>query len=159
MVHLEARLNQLGYVYLLWLDSQGSVDALYPWQRNVRVPPQAQTAVEQLDSPPEWDKGWKVVGPSGLETALLLVRRSPLPADVNVREVIGKLKPSRLRDLHEVAVRGFDPGQPTAFVDVGQQRGVGAETAEIDEPLLALMERLRLHFEMIRAVRFAHQGD
>jgi hypothetical protein len=36
---------------------------------------------------------------------------------------------------------------------------LAAEATDIDEPLLALMERLRQHFEMIRAVRFAHQGD
>jgi tetratricopeptide (TPR) repeat protein len=158
MVHLEARLNQRAYVYLLWLDSQGNVDPLYPWERDFRRLPSAQTPVEQVESPPEWNKGWAVVGPSGLETALLLARRSPLPADVDLTQVIGKLQPSPFRQPQEVAVFGFGR-QLTAFGHIDQNRKPAAEAAKVDEPLLALVERLRRHFEMIRAVRFAHQGE
>ena len=41
LVHLEARVNQPAYLYLLWLDSQGRVDPLYPWVRDFRTPPVA----------------------------------------------------------------------------------------------------------------------
>jgi len=33
-----------------------------------------------------------------------------------------------------------------------------AEVEAIDDPLVQLLGRLRGHFEVIRAVRFAHQG-
>jgi hypothetical protein len=38
-------------------------------------------------------------------------------------------------------------------------RGGGKAAKHIDDPLLRLMERLRPHFEVIRAVRFAHQAN
>ena len=41
----------------------------------------------------------------------------------------------------------------------GMHRGLGHEAERIDEPLLQLRERLRTHFELIRAVRFAYQAD
>jgi serine/threonine protein kinase len=160
LVHLEARLNQPAYAYLIWVDTQGSAASLYPWEeRNFEKLPAAQASVQELHSPPKLAMGWPVVGPSGLETAMLLVRRTPLPVHVNLVEAIGKLKRSPLRDPREVAVRGFDQDQPTGLLDIGQNRGLGTVAAEVDEPLMQLMERLRPHFEMIRAVRFAHQGD
>ena len=56
-------------------------------------------------------------------------------------------------------MRGLDKDQATAAVLMDEHRGLGEEAQEIDEPLLQLMERLRPHFEMIRAVHFAHQGN
>src|SRR5262249_50082283 len=106
---------------------------------------------------PERDRGWEVKGPDGLETALLLVRRTPLPVEVHLPDLIGKLPKAPLRDLHEVAVRGFDSDQPTEFVNMAQNRGLDAVAKQTDERLLQLMEHLRPHFEMIRAVRFAHK--
>jgi hypothetical protein len=159
LVHLEVRLNQPAYLYLLWLDSRGRVDPLYPWARDFRTLPAAEAPRAHLDCPPEMDRGWPLHGPGGLETALLLARRTRLPAAAELTEVIGPLPPAPLRDPQEVAVRGFDPGQPTGAIDRGVHRGLGQESQRIDEPLLHLMERLRLHFELIRAVRFAYQGD
>jgi len=65
---------------------------------------------------------------------------------------------TRLRDPLEFAVRGGDEGQPVAQVNRGGHRGPEAEVEAIDDPLLQLLGRLRGHFEVIRAVRFAHRG-
>src|SRR5262249_53567312 len=160
-VRLEARLNQPAYIYLLWLDGQGETATLYPWPRedDLSQPPPAQTPQPVVCSPEPEGKGWPLVGKRGLETVLLLARRTPLPADVSLATVIGQLPPAPLRDPREVAVRGFDPHQPLDAINVGFYRGVGKEPEEIDDPLLQLLGRLRPHFEMIRAVRFAHVGD
>ena len=159
LVHLEVRLNQPAYIYLIWVDSQGQVDPLYPWNRDFKFLPPATSPQTVLHSPPEESRGWPVQGVSGLETAMLLVRRMPLPKGTNLTDVVGKLPPSPLRDPKEVAVRGFDSGQPTRTINRVQKRQVGAQAQQIDEPLLQLMDRLRPHFDMIRAVRFAYQGD
>src|SRR5262249_49746171 len=100
-------------------------------------------------------------GPSGLETAMLLVRRTPFPVqeEKQLADIAGKLGPSQLRDPKECAVLRWDAGQLTATQEMGQNRGLDKEAVAIDEPLLALMERLRPHVEMIRAFRFAHQGE
>jgi hypothetical protein len=159
LIHLEAHLNQPAHAYLLLLDSQGQVDLLYPWDREKGKLPADLKPETELHSPTRLDQGWPMEGPSGLETVLLLVRREPLPENVDLKEVIGPMKPSPFDNPQEVAVRGFDPGQPTTFLNVGEHRGFGKRPEEIDEPLLQMMERLRQHFEMIRAVRFAHQAD
>jgi hypothetical protein len=159
-VHLEARLNQPAYAYLLWLDGQGQTVSLYPWlDRRFGSRPAREEALATVESPAARDKGWPVQGPSGLETALLLVRRTPLPADTDLAALIGHLPPSPLRDPHEVAVRGFDPAKPAAEITRDVNRGLGEEAEQIDEPLLQMIERLRPHFEVIRAVRFAYQGE
>jgi predicted Ser/Thr protein kinase len=157
-VHLKVELNRPAYLYLVWLDGQGRVEPLYPWSRDFGARPATESPRDRLDSPPELDKGWPLQGPSGLETALMLARGTPLPASIDVAALLGTLPPSPLRNPQEVAIRGFDPGGPTRALERGEHRGLAKEAEEIDEPLLRLMERLRPHFELIRAVRFAYQG-
>jgi hypothetical protein len=160
MIHIEAKLNQPACVYLLWLDGQGKITPLYPWidQDFAKLPAEVQ-AVSELHDPPQRDKGWPVVGPSGLETILMLARRTPLPPDIDLAAEIGTLPPAPLRDPHEIAVRGFDIGQPTDAIDQGSNRGPAKKARQIDEPLLRLVEKLRPHFDFTRAVRFAYQGQ
>ena len=43
--------------------------------------------------------------------------------------------------------------------DEWKRAAVQLEEERIDEPLLQLMERLRPHFELARAVRFAYQAE
>jgi hypothetical protein len=145
---------------LLWLDGQGQVVSLYPWgDRKFGDLPPAVSPQEVVHSPPELDKGWPMGGPAGLETALLLVRRTPLPADVDLPRLIGPLPPSPLRDPQEVAVLILDADRPEATVSRSLHRGLGAAPEQIDDPLLQLRERLRPYFEEIRAVRFAYRGE
>ena len=107
------------------------------------------------------DEGLKMKGPGGLETALLLVRRTPLPPSVDLVSSIGSLPPSPLRNQLEVAKRGFDEGAAEA-PRVDMNRGIDQDqTEKIDDPLLQLMERLRTQnqFDVIKAVRFAYRGE
>lgn len=141
------------------MDSQGQIDPLFPWDRDFQAPPVETRPTDGLESPPELDKGWPVEGPSGLETALLLVRGTPLPATTDLARLVGRLPPAPLRDPRELAVHGFDPGLPSWSVDGGRFRGLGKEAKQVDEPLMQLLERLRPHFDLVRAVRFAHRAD
>src|SRR5262249_23610277 len=102
---------------------------------------------------------WVMSGKSGLESILLLARREPLPADVDLARLIGKAPVTRLRDPQEFAIRGGDEGQGGGAVHRGQPRGPGAEVEAIAAPLLRLRGRLRGHFGVIRAGRSAHQGN
>jgi hypothetical protein len=92
------------------------------------------------------------------EIALRLVRSSRLPPAIDLASLIGRLPASPLRDPQEVAVRGFDPGHPVRAIDRGTHRGLADEMERIDDLLLQVMEKLRPHFDVIRAVRFAYQG-
>jgi serine/threonine-protein kinase len=162
-VHLHARLNQAAYLYLLWITSQGEVKPLYPWDPPKlgfagKLPsPQLQT---EADSPAKLAQGWKVQGPGGLETALLLVRLTPLGAETDLEKVMGRLPATRLRNHREVVWLELVPGRAAARRTDVLNRDVNVDEAdEIDDPVLKLMERLRPHFELIKAVRFAHLGD
>jgi hypothetical protein len=167
-LRIEVQLNEPAQVYLLWLDSDGIVTPLYPWnehriaERSASVPPPAQpaqpTVLSPANRPDNVTVGWKVAGKSGLDTILLLVSRRPLAPDVDLAGLIGMAPLTPLRDPLEFAVRGGDEGESVEVVNRGAHRGPEAEVEVIDDPLLQLMGRLRGHFEMIRAVRFAHQG-
>jgi serine/threonine protein kinase len=161
-VHLEARLNQPAYAYLLWLDSQGQVVSLYPWSNQHFGPrPTVEAEQESIQSPLAIDEGWPMRGPGGLETAVLLVRSSPLPVSTDLAALIDSLPPVPLGDPQEVAVCGCDPGQSVEAINRGEHRlrGLGTDPERIDDSLLQLMRRLRPHFEVIRVVRFAYEGE
>jgi predicted Ser/Thr protein kinase len=162
-VQVEARLNQPAYAYLLWLDSEGNVTPLYPWNTGEEI------IVEDLDamplvekpqavvrSPSALSKGWPMEGPRGLETVLLLARREPLPADVKLSVLVPGLQPAPFDNPKEVVVRGRDRGQKVPD-EVSLFRRPAKKAREVDESLLKLMEKLDPHFETIRAVRFAHE--
>ncbi len=149
------------FVYLIWLDSQGKVIQLYPRDDGKYGSPlSGGSAREVVHSPEALNKGHRMSGPGGLETVLLLVRRTQLPAGTDLAGLIGSFPSSPLRDLREFAVRGFDEGQPLGAMRMGQHRGIGDEPERVDDPLLQLMERLRSRgpFEAIKAVRFAYRG-
>jgi hypothetical protein len=160
-VHLVARLNRPAYAYLLWLDGQGRAASLYPWSdREFGSRPVREVALAEVHSPAELSKGWELKGPSGLETALLLVRRTPLPPETDLVRLIGRLPSSPLRDPQERALFFFDWSQrPVEAIDRGEHRGLGEAAKQIDDPLLQLLDRLRPHFELARAVRFAYRGE
>ena len=163
-LRLEAQLNRPGYIYFLWVDSEGKVWPLHPWNtdkitRGLDAPPPEQPRRQALTSPEREKKGWPMEGKSGLETILLLARETPLPAEPRLADLVGKLPAVPLRDPLELAVRGYDAGQPVGTILEWQNRGPSKSAEEIDDPLLQLMDRLRQQFPVIRAVRFAHLGD
>ena len=161
-VHLEAHINQPAYLYLLWLDGQGKASLLYPRQDGkFGSSPSEGPARDTVHSPEALDQGLRMTGPGGLETALLLVRRKPLAPNFDLSALIGPQPKSPLRNELEVAVRGFNEGQPVESL-MALNRGIDdAETAKIDDRPLQLMEKLRTQnqFDVIKAVRFAYRGE
>jgi hypothetical protein len=110
-------------------------------------------------SPTKLGNGWKMEGPSGLETIVLLARRAPLPPDVKLSALLGTLVPAPLENPGEVQWRGMEQGQSLALKEYDRFRRPGAKQEKIEDSLLQMMERLRGDFEVIRAVRFAHLGE
>jgi hypothetical protein len=162
-IHVEVRLNQPAYVYVLWLESQGEVTALYPWNDNeivraATVPPPRRPPARIVHSPQRVTRGWPADDKEGLETVLLLVRRTPLPADQSLRKLIGEVPSAKLNDPHELALLSLDRSQAVGKIAISENRGIKKKAEEIDAPMLQLMGRLRDEFELIRAVRFAHRG-
>lgn len=157
----EVTLSEPAYAYLLWIDSKGEVTPLYPWnddQIAVESVAAAAPAIKAkgFRNPSKETKGWPLDGTIGLDTWLLLARREPWPKERNLADLIGKVPGAPLRDLGEVAVRGWDGGRPVEEVRLDLLRRPKKEAQEIDDQLLQLVGRLKGDFELIRAVQFAH---
>ncbi len=181
-VRLKVSLNQPAYVYLIWVGNRGTIDPLYPWSRSFDKEPIAMGPVQELVSPPfdEDEKKWanyEMQGPSGMETAILLARRTPLPQNVDLASLLESLPPAPLRNPTELVSRyidetdrkrvmaseGSDPIAtaereiPLAFRVSPDTRDLAAEVQESDQPLDDLLNRLRPHFDLIHAIRFGYQ--
>jgi hypothetical protein len=59
----------------------------------------------------------------------------------------------------EWVLRRGDEGQPVDFCDEGENRGILSVARWRDDPLLKIMAWLRQQSEVVRAVRFAHEGE
>ena len=162
-----ARLSQPAYYYLLWLDSQGRVVPLYPWNLeeikigDVNTPPAFHGPGKPVSvfSPNVIGRGWTFGKPGGLETVLLLARRTPLPPEVKLAELLTPLPPAPMRHREEAVSLRFDRGQAAPSAALARNRGDETAAREVDQPLLQRMEKLREHFDVVRAVRFAHEGE
>ncbi len=72
------------------VDGQGHVSLLYPRQdHKFGSSPSDGSARDTVHSPEAQDEGLKMKGPGGLETVLLLVRRTPLPPSTDLAAAIG----------------------------------------------------------------------
>jgi hypothetical protein len=163
-MNLEIHFNQPMFAYLVWLDSQGRATPLYPWNNDatevtdVNQPPPLRRASQAVLSPMTLGGGWKFGQREGIETVLLLARRTPLDNGVRLGDLLGKPPTSKIRLPSEVSVLGLDPGKDSVSTLLSLNRGSEEEAQAADEPWRALLVRLRDHFELIRAVRFVHEG-
>jgi tRNA A-37 threonylcarbamoyl transferase component Bud32 len=162
-MQIEARLNRPGHIYLLWVGSGGKIKPLYPWNDGLKLihkdpgaaPPRREPRAV-VYSPPDRGHGWKMGGKRGLDTIVLAARRTPLPDGVSLGQLRGNVLAACFHHPREWALlRGEE--------DVGGVRATGAHrdpddvAGQIDHPVLRVMQRLRDHFEVVRAVRFAHE--
>jgi serine/threonine protein kinase len=143
-LRLRVRLDRRAYLYLVWLDSRGEGELLYPYREQEGldpVPPQQPR--QEISSPEDAREGWLFEGDGGLETVLLLAREKPLPPGVRLADLIGK-----------------GPHEPVAAPQklIKAQVGGNVMIVPVSSPRMGqLLERLAPHFDLIDAVRFARQ--
>jgi len=160
-VRLAVELNRPAYAYVVWLDARGLPVPVHPWRWGdwQDLPANSPPAV-YFTLPAQPGTGWEMrASRSGMETLLLLARPSPLPADVDLRELLAAV-PHVLIPCRPNAVR-FQDGRPWSEEKI---RGpVLNRPTAINDPLLQLQQelvrRLRPHFELIHAVSFPVQGE
>jgi hypothetical protein len=143
------------YLYVVYLNSDGSVTPLFPWKRydwNQRPKETPDFRVRQ--------KGEMMRGRSGVEALLLLARDTPLPIEVDLRKVIGELP--RQQGLADPLARAwFENGELDLDSGARAAPEVWRDNPEdaIPRAQSILRDRLRELFPYTRAVCFAFQGD
>ncbi|MFV2065995.1 MAG: serine/threonine-protein kinase [Pirellulales bacterium] len=160
-VRIETRLNKPAYVYILWVDSEGTVLPLYPWQPgDWESRPSRESPVKQVSLPVADDEAWPLEGEPGMETLLMLVRESPLPAEVDLKQALSALPRQAAKT----------PGSLIEFVNsqvvIRQGRTDRGpklyDPQKIDDPVLTtqriIKEKLGEHFRYTRTVSFANAG-
>jgi tRNA A-37 threonylcarbamoyl transferase component Bud32 len=167
-VRLAVELNQPAYAYVVWIDAEGVVAPVYPWQLgDWRQLPSSLPAADTFALPQEATAGWPIrITRNGMETLLLLARRTPLPAEVSLATVLAELPQVTIAPRAHV-VRFHDghllPHLPKPRPPSVTRDPILNQPVAIQDPLLQLQrdlhQRLRPHFELIRAVSFPVRGD
>ncbi len=158
-VRLELRMTRPAFIYVVWISSVGEALPVFPWiegswsRRQTDEKPR-----EILALPADPHEYWLMdEGPEGMETVLLLARRSPLPDSVFLE---GLLNSSRGRTI---------PVQPGVWRFINGCR-VGStprapslrRTATVADPLLrlqwGLVDSLKPHFDFIETISFPFRG-
>lgn len=161
-IRVEAQLDQPAYVYLLWIGSDGRVSPLYPWKPGQWMARAAkEMPVTRVSLPERADNGWPVEGPGGMETLVLLARREPMPAGLDLAAKLARLPRQPMLDSRALA--WFDNGRLVTR-QTDPVRGLGLDKErQIHDTILQtqrlIKERLGPHFSLIRSVSVASKGN
>jgi len=164
IMSLQVILDEPGFSYLVWINCEGKAAPLYPWNTKElevkdlhQFPPLRQAS--RVVYSPLLGGGWTFSERGGMETVLLMARSTPLPEGTNVGELIGEPPTVALRDSSEVVILEVKDHAEAVTTVLSQSRGDDAAAKAADEPLKAMLLRLSPHFDLVRAVRFAHVAD
>jgi hypothetical protein len=163
---IEAHVEVPAYLYLFWIDTEGKVLPLFPWQpgkwdtRN----PAEEKPTSDISLPKTRTNGYRLKeNRQGMETLLLVARETVLPlSDAEVRKWFADLKPQRPIQNERAAV-WFDNGQVVKD-DPRRKRNDFAIEVGLDDPVLRLQALLqeRLQSPLVSytsAVSFARLGE
>jgi hypothetical protein len=126
-LRLEWTLNRPAFLYLVWIDTEGHAEPLYPWlARDWQQRPEREEARDRLSFPLSNTRFTPLGdGPPGIETILLFARKQPLTATEHATLVEGLRRP-KLRRPSNLAVAVWlqngeraadDRGAPPAVVE------------------------------------------
>jgi serine/threonine protein kinase len=92
LVRVEATLNRPAYAYLVWIDSLGNAQPIYPWRPgHWEDRPAKEKRITVLRLPGE-EEYWPIKEtPSGMDTFLLLARETPLDANTKLATLLADL--------------------------------------------------------------------
>lgn len=161
---IHAEMTRPAYVCVVWIDSRGHVQPLYPWRDFNWACPLA-TDKTTLLALPETHVGGKpsyypVGVRSGIETAILLARDEPLPSS------LGTDLPALLRvaTVRYSSLRLHNPREPVEFASSSGPDPITPKVRLhppqlVQDPFLpfrnVLLSRLSCRFAFVRVVAFA----
>jgi hypothetical protein len=154
-VRLEIQLARPAFVYVVWIDSSGKSLPVYPWEEgdwSRREPNESVHTRLSLPSGP-FDYWTMEPGPVGMETVVLLARRSPLPESVSIRSLLSEFRNHALP--LQSGIWRFVNGQKVG----SKKRGPNLQrTATVGDALTRfqwrLVDVLRPHFDLVQTISF-----
>ena len=153
---LDVRLNEPAFVYLVWIDAAGEIIPLYPWNnellevKDISAPPPERRPGKLVFSP-LLGKSWTFGEQSGSETVLALVRKSVLPENISIAQLLKALPP--LPKLEPT-----EPLQTAQAMKLASEKKPpkSAAHAKSNSPLEKYIQPLTDHFDLVQAVQFGH---
>jgi serine/threonine protein kinase len=160
-IRIDARLNRPGYLYVIWIDSDGRAEPVYPWKPG-KWPerPAEEVPSQTLSLPTASGAGWPMgAGTPGMETLLLLVRATPLPRDTDLAKLLKDL-PQQNRQNARAAV-WFENGNVVSGKTERERAPRFFDERQIDDPVLRTQQLLKTTLAPLcdysRAVCFSRQ--
>jgi serine/threonine protein kinase len=166
-IRIEAEVNHSAYLYVVWIDTDGKVTPLWPWEQSdwARLPAK-QTPRDRLTLP-DLVKGEAIMplsgGPPGIESLLLLARETPLTAAENAEIMQILARPLARRPMTRVETefavwlangeRATD--EPTRAPILSKARSSGDPEVQVR----SMMKQLQSLFPFTRAVCFGKHGS
>ena len=151
---LDAMLDEPAFVYLVWIDSDGKILPLYPWNNqrleitDISQPPPLRRAGKLVFSP-LLGNNWTFGEKPGVETIVLLARRTALPEATQLADLLkSSSAPESAKAPQHVVEARLD-----AITKAGAK-----STGDNDPALAAFLQPLHEHFDLIHAVQFTHQS-
>jgi hypothetical protein len=159
---IEVQVQPAGYVYLFWIDTEGGVVPVFPWEAGkwgARNAPEEPT--DRLELPERTNGGYTIVGDQeGMETLVMVVRSEPLPIEeAALRRSLSNL-PAQRPVQNPLAAVWFENGQ---VVENDPKRvRASFEVRDVNDPVLRLQDLLRRKLQALgpftSAVSFARLG-
>ena len=155
-IRFSVQLDQPAHVRLIWIDADGRPGELYPQDPEIGF--RGGEAVRQMESPVQLDRGWPLEGIAGMETAVLLVSRTPLPDVPNETLQMPRRDATSLGQLTRYEVsRTQSAAKSTSPQNTnGDTRSLGHKSQEVDDAILKLLEKLRQQSDAVHAISVLH---
>jgi serine/threonine protein kinase len=161
-IRIQAELNRKAYIYIVWINGDGEVTPVYPWETATWSPnPHDKGAVDQVSLPEDAATAWPLQGPQGMETVVLLARRTPLPATVDLKQRLAELPRPPVQ--HSKTLVWFQDGKMVPANRDRLRQPQFYDPQRINDPLYDMhrhiYDRLNPYFEVICANSFAYEGE
>jgi len=182
-VQLQTKLSRPGFIYVIWVDSDGAAEPIYPWDFETstalwKAPIQKRSnkPADFIPCPEKAQTGFRATGKPGMQHVVVLARSTPLKSANELQSVFSDLPASPLADGPEAAkyvewspvsgnrigfVRGLEAGA-TYYVDDVEELDPSTDFEASDMPMFEIVKsRLKqqhLDFEFIKVWRFAQKG-
>jgi hypothetical protein len=145
----------------VWLNTEGKVEPLFPWNEQWQLDFANDRARDRLSLPSDEGAAPLGGGPRGIESLILLIRDTPLPADVDLPALFAGIPPQDGLELGSAV--WLENGRRQARESLERSAIKLNETKAVNDPVLRtqrlLSDRLQPHFRYSRAVCFSNEGD